>query len=118
MKSKYDQRPKIESNLFQYELKTNSLQIIDNVKTSAEESGAALRVRVSFTGYRDHCDGGPERRYLTKSFTTDADSMKRFIANNVTADGGGDWPEDITGGMRKCLDLNWSAGGSYKQVRS
>jgi hypothetical protein len=32
-------------------------------------------------------------------FTEDIGDLKSFIAK-VTATGGGDWPEDVTGGLR------------------
>lgn len=40
--------------------------------------------------------------------------MKAFI-NIVTAFGGGDGPEDVTGGLDECLKLSWAA-NSTKQV--
>ena len=40
--------------------------------------------------------------------------MKNFI-HNVEAIGGGDFPEDVVGDMRKCLDLSWSP-DSKRQV--
>ena len=40
--------------------------------------------------------------------------MKKFISK-VNATGGGDWPEDVTGGLRACLDQDWSI-VSKKQV--
>ena len=65
--------------------------IIDNVKKSCD----GLTVRVSFVGYRDHCDS---KRFDIMNFGEDIDAVKRFI-EKVSASGGGDWPEDVTGGM-------------------
>ena len=81
--------------------------IIDNVKASSD----GLTVRVCFVGYRDHCDSV---RFDIMDFTENIDDMKAFI-QKVTASGGGDAPEDVTGGMRKVLDQSWST-VSVKQV--
>ena len=70
--------------------------IISNVVSSTE----GLEVRVTFVGYRDHCD---RERYSIIPFTSDVEKVKDFIGN-VQASGGGDLPEDVVGGLRKCLD--------------
>ena len=67
-----------------------------------------LDVRVCFVGYRDHCD---RERFAIQDFTDDIASVKKFISG-VTAVGGGDFPEDVVGGLRKCLDQAWTAGSS------
>ena len=70
----------------------NTLKIIiDNVKKSCD----GLTVRVCFVGYRDHCDS---KRFDIMNFGEDIDAVKQFI-EKVSASGGGDWPEDVTGGM-------------------
>lgn len=66
--------------------------IINNVVASCD----GLKVRVTFVGYRDHCDS---KRFEIKPFTEDLDDMKKFISK-VEADGGGDEPEDVVGGLR------------------
>jgi hypothetical protein len=70
-----------------------------------------LKVRVCFVGYRDHCD---TERFTILEFTDDIEKVKSFISS-VKAVGGGDFPEDVVGGQRKCLDLKWSKESS-KQV--
>ena len=82
--------------------------IIDNVIESCDGN---LKVRVSFVGYRDHCD---RDRFSIKGFTEDIQGMKAFI-QATPATGGGDAPEDVVGGLRKCLDQDWSK-DSKKQV--
>lgn len=79
-------------------------QIIQNV----QDSCADLKVKVCFVGYRDH---GDQDQYEVHDFTDNLDQIKSFIAK-VKADGGGDCPEDVTGGLRRCLDQNWTAGSS------
>jgi len=63
------------------------------------------KVRTAFVGYRDFCD--KNSLFELHDFSYDADKIKEFI-NNVKAMGGGDFPEDIHGGIRKALDLSWS----------
>ena len=71
--------------------------IIDNVMASCDGN---LKVRVSFVGYRDHCD---KNRFAIKGFTEDIQAIKEYI-QATPAEGGGDAPEDVVGGLRKCLD--------------
>ena len=82
-------------------------EIISNVVASTD----GLRVRVCFVGYRDHCDA---QRFSISPFTEDIAQIKEFISK-VGAMGGGDFPEDVVGGLRKCLDQNWTP-GSTRQV--
>lgn len=79
-------------------------EIITNVVTSTD----GLKVRVSFVGYRDHCDS---ERFSIQPFSDDITQVRDFIAK-TQATGGGDIPEDVVGGLRKCLDLDWTAGSS------
>jgi len=72
-------------------------EIITNVTSSTE----GLKVRVCFIGYRDHCD--VNNRFSIHNFTEDVAGIRDFIAK-VQATGGGDLPEDVVGGIRKCLD--------------
>lgn len=87
--------------------KTTLKEIIKNVVESCD----GLKVRVCFIGYRDH---GDNPRFTIKDFTDDIEGVKSFIGG-VSATGGADFPEDVTGGLRKCLDQNWTPGSS-KQV--
>jgi len=64
------------------------------------------KVRTAFVGYRDFCD--KNALFELHDFSYDADAVKEFISK-VEAKGGGDFPEDIHGGLRKALDLSWSA---------
>jgi isopentenyl phosphate kinase len=66
---------------------------------------------VCFIGYRDHTD---KKRFAIKNFTEDVEEIKKWI-NGVKAEGGGDIPEDVTGGMKKCLEQYWKK-NSTKQV--
>lgn len=86
-------------------------KIIDNVKASVENQ---IIIRVAFIGYRDHQYG--EKRLIVKGFTDDVEEMKKFISNvDALYTSGNDPPEDVTGGLRACLDQDWSL-VSKKQV--
>lgn len=74
-------------------------EIIDNVKAVNPE----LKIRVSFVGYRDIQD---HERFSIYNFTENIDEIKTFIAK-VSADGGGDFPEDVQGGFDKAIKMNW-----------
>ena len=76
--------------------KKTLIEIIKNVTASCD----GLKVRVCFVGYRDHCD---TERFSIYDFTDDLEKVKNHISN-VQAIGGGDIPEDVVGGLRKCLD--------------
>lgn len=81
------------------------------VDDAVESCDGKLKVKVSFIGYRDHKD---KNRFEIKHFTENIQEIKQFISS-VKAEGGGDFPEDVTGGMRRCLDEAWSE-VSTKQV--
>lgn len=75
------------------------------------EGNKGLTTRVAFIGYRDIKD---ESRFEMMEFTENVQSVRNFI-NKVVATGGGDFPEDVTGGLDKALKLNWSE-NSVKSV--
>ena len=50
-----------------------------------------------------HCD---KDRFSIYDFSNDLEKVKSFISS-VRASGGGDTPEDVVGGLKKCLDQNW-----------
>ena len=83
-------------------------EIVQNVVDSCEGN---LKVRVTFVGYRDHCD---TKRFEILPFCEDIPQVKKFIST-CQAIGGGDFPEDVVGGLRKCLDQAWLP-DSQKQV--
>ena len=58
-----------------------------------------MLVRVTVVGYRDH---GDRRRFEVKPFTTDIRNVKDFIGC-LYAEGGGDAPEDVVGGLKLLL---------------
>lgn len=60
----------------------------------------------AFVGYRDHCDASAGNQFAILPFTTAA-AVAAFVRRQP-ATGGGDAPEDVAGGIRKALSLQWS----------
>lgn len=60
-------------------------------------------IRVAVVGYKDHEDW-PNVEFL--DFTKDTDQVKNFLTA-LTADGGGDTPEDVLGGLKQALNASW-----------
>lgn len=65
---------------------------------------ASTQLRLSFVGYRDIKD---TPRFSIHPFTTNPSALKTFIQREAVASGGGDFPEDIAGGLKKTLELDW-----------
>jgi von Willebrand factor type A domain len=59
---------------------------------------------VAFVGYKDWCDGANHFEIL--EFTKDVNAFKAFVAG-VRAGGGGDFPEDVLGGLDKAINITW-----------
>jgi len=60
-----------------------------------------LYIRVSFIGYRDI---GDDDHFMIKPFTENVVELKDYIAKVKAAGCGGDIPEDVSGGLKHCLD--------------
>lgn len=59
-------------------------------------------------GYRDYNDG-PER-FTILPFTRSISTIKKFISSvHAKSTGRTDTPEDVLGGLRQALQLNWRA---------
>ena len=68
--------------------------------------GIWIQVRFAFVGYRDFCDS---QQFDVLNFTDYVENFRKFCAN-VSADGGGDGPEDVFGGLERAIALNWTTG--------
>uniref|UniRef100_A0A914QHB4 VWFA domain-containing protein n=1 Tax=Panagrolaimus davidi TaxID=227884 RepID=A0A914QHB4_9BILA len=80
-------------------------QIVEILKpTKTKYAGIAKLLRLSLIGYRDHCD---EKQFEILNFTESPEEFREFVSS-VPADGGGDQPEDVFGGIEKALELPWS----------
>ena len=86
-------------------VKEQLYNIIDSVGVENPMSS----IRISFVGYRDFCD---KERFSIIDFTEDAAAVTKFIAG-VQAIGGGDLPEDISGGLQKALKQSWKSPAKY-----
>ena len=62
------------------------------------------RFRAAFVGYRDLCDA---ERFVLHPFNENVDALIASI-RSVRADGGGDTPEDVAGGLHHVLSLGWT----------
>eukprot|EP01122_Echinamoeba_exundans_P000814 TRINITY_DN1074_c0_g1_i2.p1 TRINITY_DN1074_c0_g1~~TRINITY_DN1074_c0_g1_i2.p1 ORF type:complete len:542 (+),score=115.89 TRINITY_DN1074_c0_g1_i2:1680-3305(+) len=84
---------------------------IRGVIAAAKELEQGAYVRVAFVGYRDI---GDARRFEIIRFVEPSDeagvsNMTTNIAG-IAATGGDDGPEDVAGGLKHVLDLQWYAG--------
>merc|ERR1719361_44898 len=82
---------------------THCKETLGSVIDDTIQKDPDCKVRVSFVGYRDFCD---QRIFAIHDFSYNAAAVKDFM-NGESATGGGDAPEDIQGGLRRALDLNW-----------
>ena len=83
------------------ETKKDIEQIVSSIKETFEN-----KVQVAFVGYRDHSDG--HKRIECLQFTEDITEFRAFVSG-ITADGGGDTPEDVLGGIEAAVNLGWSS---------
>ena len=69
---------------------------------------------VAFVGYKDWCDGIDH--FETLDFSTDIRKFSSFVGR-IRADGGGDYPEDVLGGLNRAVStLSWPRDGGTKIV--
>ncbi|XP_057380126.2 alpha-protein kinase vwkA-like [Daphnia carinata] len=77
-------------------------QIVEIV-ARLEASGCGIE-GLAFVGYKDWCDGINHFEILP--FTKSVSEFKSFVAT-ICAKGGGDFPEDVLGGLSRAISLNW-----------
>ncbi|RIA93483.1 kinase-like domain-containing protein [Glomus cerebriforme] len=79
---------------------------IQQVVEHMERTNPNIKLWIGFCGYRDHCDG--DNRLQIFDFTNSHEEFKDYISKKVIADGGGDAPEDVLGGLDAAVKkLNW-----------
>jgi hypothetical protein len=78
--------------------------IVDDIKGDK----TAGIVRVGFVGYRDYSDG--DDRIVALPLSHEAERFKEFVSKQE-AKGGGDYPEDMAGGLRMALrdEMHWKS---------
>ncbi len=79
--------------------------VVDIPKKIKEVKGKDVALRVAFIGYKDY----PERPVI-HDFATDFASLERSLSK-ITAEGGGDIPEDVYGALEAARSLNWAQAG-------
>ncbi|CAH0058362.1 unnamed protein product [Clonostachys solani] len=84
------------------EAKAQVRSIIDEIR---EAFFGEAEVRISIVSYKDHGDE-PNIQWL--DFTPDADAARAFL-ENLYAEGGGDPPEDVLGGIQQAINASWRA---------
>ena len=86
------------------EAQRSVVQLVRQVKAEGAESGVAdVRLRLACVAYRDYFDA---QRFQLRDFVDNVDTFVDFI-NTLSADGGGDAPEDVAGGLDKALKFAW-----------
>jgi hypothetical protein len=83
----------------------NAKETVIEIARSIRTSFSSITIRFAFVGYRDVQD---LIRFEELPFTSDETALKQFISRLIAA-GGGDTPEDVAGGLQKCLELPWKA---------
>ena len=84
------------------------ITIARNIQVQCSQN---MRIRMAFVAYRDYT-GGTDLKYDAPGapeiceFTEDIDHIQSFVRKQG-ASGGGDGPEDICGGLREALKLDW-----------
>jgi hypothetical protein len=78
---------------------------INNIVDYVVTEFTGINIRIAFVGYRDY---GDKPDFSVKDFTTDPDSMKKYLTT-ISASGGNDMPEDVFGGLDKAINLNWKS---------
>jgi hypothetical protein len=68
-----------------------------------------IKIRVSIVVYRDISD---VKRFEIHPFTEDITECSKFLAS-IEAVGGGDFPEDLCGGLNKALLQKWESSTQY-----
>eukprot|EP01038_Epipyxis_sp_PR26KG_P005143 gene5143-7163_t len=80
-------------------VKSQIVSIVEEVKkTSCEIEGLA------FVGYKDFSEG--PNHFEIFNFSKHTNEFKEYVGK-IVAGGGGDFPEDVNGGIWKALELSW-----------
>jgi len=83
--------------------KSKITEIVDLLRKIYSSS---IKLRLSFLGYKDIQD---KPRFQVIDFTEDPFQIRTYLQQQVTASGGGDIPEDLTGGLEELKKLNWKS---------
>ncbi|RHZ65930.1 hypothetical protein Glove_310g22 [Diversispora epigaea] len=82
------------------------LQVMEYINNT----NPCIRVQFGFCGYRDHCDIYNNSRLQVFDFTNSYQEFRNNLST-VPADGGGDFPEDVLGGLDAAITkMTWRGG--------
>ncbi|EAR97191.1 MHCK/EF2 kinase domain protein (macronuclear) [Tetrahymena thermophila SB210] len=87
------------------------VQYVGNTLNTIYQQFPAITLRVAFSGYRDINDF---EQYVQVDFTRNIEDFKTRLSKVSCGGGGGDWPEDVTGGLNNALNFGW--GSAAKQL--
>ena len=79
----------------------------ENIKAIVKQirrTNSNLKLRLAIVAYRDLCDSN---RFEVMDFNSSIEAFDSFLGR-IIADGGGDGPEDIAGGLQKANGLSWN----------
>ncbi|KAL4441752.1 hypothetical protein ABPG74_008749 [Tetrahymena malaccensis] len=82
------------------------VQYIGNTLNTIYVQFPAIKLRVAFSGYRDIDDN---EQYVQLDFTRNIEDFKIRLSKVFCGGGGGDWPEDVTGGLNNALNFTWES---------
>jgi hypothetical protein len=86
---------------------------IGNIVKQIQASSCTIK-GVAFVGYKDWCDGVDHFEIL--DFSSDMSNFSSFV-ERIRAGGGGDYPEDVLGGLSRAVStLSWPSDGGTKIV--
>ncbi|CAG8571420.1 13986_t:CDS:2 [Dentiscutata heterogama] len=81
---------------------------ISKVTSYVNNNNSNIEFWVGLCGYRDHCD---DLRLQIFDFTNSLKKFQTYMTNKVKAEGGGDYPEDVLGGLDAAItEMLWSNG--------
>ncbi|CAG8487208.1 24614_t:CDS:2, partial [Racocetra persica] len=76
------------------------------VANYVNNNNSNIKFWIGFCGYRDHND---RNRLQIFDFTNSLEKFESYISNKVCAQGGGDIPEDVLGGLNAAITtMTWS----------
>ncbi|KAF0541191.1 kinase-like protein [Gigaspora margarita] len=90
-----------------YEYITAAKEHILKVASYVNRNNSNIKFWIGFCGYRDHSDG--RNRLQILNFTSSYKKFKSYITHKVAAMGGGDFPEDVLGGLNAAVtNMTWN----------
>ncbi|CAE8595960.1 unnamed protein product [Polarella glacialis] len=83
---------------------------IGQIVTQIRSTGCKI-AGLAFVGYKDWCDGADHFERLP--FVSDVTALENFLSR-IRPTGGGDFPEDVVGGLHNAVCLEWPQHGGTR----